>query len=57
MVVTPAGQTSNIKVSKGLRQDIDSQVVAAVSQWQFNPATKNGKPVAVLISVQVDFQP
>ena len=55
LIVTPDGRTSDIKVTRGLREDLDSRAIAAVRRWRFFPSTKNGKPVAVLISVQFDF--
>jgi len=30
--------------------------VEAVKKWRFRPGTKNGKPVAVIFTVEVDFR-
>ena len=51
----PDGQPYNIKVVRALGKGLDEKAVEAVSQWKFEPATKNGKPVAVFIDVEVKF--
>jgi outer membrane biosynthesis protein TonB len=35
---------------------LDEKAIGAVSTWRFQPATLNGKPVAVEINVQVSFR-
>jgi protein TonB len=35
---------------------LDDKAIAAVSQWKFDPAQKDGKPVAAAIGVQVEFK-
>ncbi len=55
LIVRPDGRTSDIKVTRGLREDLDSMAISAVRRWRFFPSTRNGQPVAVLISVQFDF--
>jgi outer membrane biosynthesis protein TonB len=34
---------------------LDEKAIEAVSHWKFQPATKNGKPVAEFINVEVQF--
>jgi protein TonB len=53
--VEPNGHTSHIRVTKGLRSDLDEEAMHAVKNWKFKPATLSGKPVAVEIAVQVAF--
>jgi periplasmic protein TonB len=55
MVVTEEGKVRDVKVIKGLDRGLDKQAIAAVSTWKFEPGTKDGKPVAVQLSVEVDF--
>ena len=38
-----------------LDRDIDGAVVAAVKQWLFAPARKDGKPVAVRVQIEIQF--
>ena len=35
---------------------LDEKAIEAVSAWRFEPARKDGKPVAVLITAQVNFR-
>jgi TonB family protein len=55
LVVGPDGRPYNIRVTKPLGKGLDEKAIEAVSQWTFVPATKGGKPVAVLINVEVQF--
>jgi len=34
---------------------LDQKAIEAVSRWRFDPATKDGKPVAVWIAVETSF--
>jgi TonB family protein len=56
MVVTPEGNASNIEVCRSLDPALDRQAVETVSHWKFEPATKDGKPVAAHIRVDVSFR-
>jgi TonB family protein len=55
LVVGADGRPHDIKVRRTLGLGLDEKAVEAVKQWRFKPAMKDGKPVAVEISVQVDF--
>lgn len=55
MIVGPDGRPRDIKVSRSLGLGLDEKAVEAVKTWKFEPAMKDGRPVAVEISVQVDF--
>ena len=44
-------------VNVGISPELDQAAVEAVKKWQFDPATRRGKPVAVRISTEFDFQP
>jgi TonB family protein len=35
----------------------DQRAIDAVRQWKFKPATKDGRPVAVAIHIDVSFEP
>ena len=56
MVVTPQGDVRDLKVIKSLDKDLDKQALAAMSKWRFEPATKNGKPVAVHVKAEAAFR-
>ena len=55
IIVTSAGRPTHIRVLQSLGSGLDEKAVEAVSQWKFKPATKDGKPVAVEIAVEVNF--
>lgn len=55
-VIGEDGGVQEIKVSKSLGADFDESALAAVRKWRFEPAQKDGKPIAVQINVQVDFR-
>lgn len=55
LVVDSDGDPRNVAVSQTLRPDFDESAVEAVKQWKFKPAIKDGRPVPVLIAVEVGF--
>jgi periplasmic protein TonB len=55
MIVGPDGKPREVKVSRSLGLGLDEKAIEAVKTWKFEPAMKDGRPVAVEISVQVDF--
>jgi periplasmic protein TonB len=56
LVVGPDGRPRDMRVQRGLGMGLDEKAVEAVKQWKFEPATKDGKPVAVQINVEVNFR-
>jgi TonB family protein len=56
LIVGADGKPRDIRVIRSLGMGLDEKAMAAVSQWTFAPATKDGMPVPVQISVQVVFK-
>jgi periplasmic protein TonB len=56
MVVGADGKTRNLQVQRSAGMGLDEKAMAAVKQWRFQPATLDGRPVAVRISVEVSFR-
>jgi periplasmic protein TonB len=56
VVVGPDGRTRDIRVVNSLGMGLDEKAIEAVSKYRFDPARKDGKPVAVQISVEVEFR-
>lgn len=54
-IIDTDGNVQNIKILKGLPSGLTEAAVEAVSTWRFEPATLNGKPVAVYYLVTVSF--
>lgn len=55
LIVDSAGHPRDIRVVRGLGFGLDQKALDAVKQWKFQPALKDGRPVDVQISVQVEF--
>ena len=56
VVVGADGRPRNLHVLRSLGMGLDQKAVDAVSRWRFEPALKNGRPVAVRVSIEVDFR-
>lgn len=55
LVVGTDGQPTDIQVVTPLGHGLDEKAVEAVQQWRFQPAMKDGSPVAQKINAQVSF--
>jgi TonB family protein len=55
-IIDKEGNVTNVKVLKGLPMGLDQAAVDAVKRWRFEPATLNGKPVAVIYNLTINFQ-
>jgi protein TonB len=57
VVVLDTGKVGDVKVSQSLDMEygLDTQAVEAARQWLFEPGTKDGKPVAVRVSLEMRF--
>ena len=56
MIVGADGKPREIRVQRGIGMGLDKKAIEAVEQWRFSPATKDGRPVSVQISVEVSFK-
>jgi periplasmic protein TonB len=56
LVVGPDGKPRDIRVSRPLGMGLDQKAIEAVQRWRFEPAMKDGRPVAVQINVEVNFR-
>ncbi len=56
VVVDVDGLAKNIQVVNGLGLGLDEQAVAAIQQWKFKPGEKDGLPVPVQASIEINFK-
>ncbi len=56
LTVDSEGMPHQVHVARSLRPDFDREAVKAVSAYRFSPAMRRGKPVAVAMNVEVNFQ-
>lgn len=56
MIIEPSGETKDIRIVRPLGMGLDEKALAAISTWKFEPARKDGKPVAVMVNVEVTFR-
>ena len=56
LIVDQNGHPQNVHVLRGVGMGLDEKAVEAVKQYRFKPAMENGKPVAVEVNVDVNFQ-
>ncbi len=56
LIVDPNGNPQQVKVARSLGMGLDQKAVEAVRHWKFEPAMKDGRPVAVQINVEVNFR-
>ena len=56
LVVAPDGSVANVKLLTRSTAEFDNYAVNAVSKWKFEPATKDGIPVAVRLETEMQSQ-
>jgi len=56
VVVGADGVPHDIRVQRSLGMGLDEKAIAAVHNWRFQPAMRNGQPVAVQVSIEVNFR-
>jgi TonB family protein len=55
VVIGPDGRVHDVKVARTLGLGLDEKAVEAVKTWRFEPAKKDGVPVAVQLNIDVTF--
>jgi len=56
VVISPEGQATQLTLIKGLGFGLDEKAAEAVSAWQFKPGQRDGSPVSVEASIEVNFR-
>jgi len=55
LIVDSNGKPRDVRVARSLGMGLDQKAIEAVRLWKFQPALKDGTPVAVQINVEVNF--
>lgn len=55
-VVGTDGLPRQLRVARSLGMGLDEKALEAVKNWRFDPAMKDGQPVAVQIKIEVNFR-
>lgn len=56
IVVDEKGLPRDVKVVRPLGLGLDQKAIEAVEKWRFRPGMKDGKPVAVYATIEVNFR-
>jgi TonB family protein len=56
LIVDSNGNPQDVCLKKSAGYDLDAQAAKAVWQYRFEPAVKDGKPVPVRITIEVNFR-
>lgn len=54
--VDTGGRARNLRVVRSLGLGLDEKAVEAVQKWRFRPGQKNGQPVVVAATIEVNFR-
>src|SRR5215472_14738811 len=54
--VDPSGRAQNIRVVRSLGLGLDEKAIEAVRRWKFKPGYKDGRPVTVAATIDVNFR-
>jgi TonB family protein len=56
VVIGADGSPRDVVVVKGINEGLDRNAVAAIINWRFNPGKKDGNPVAVQATIEMNFK-
>lgn len=56
LVVDEHGLPQQMKVTRSLGLGLDQKAMDAVARWKFKPGMKDGKPVSVIATIEVNFR-
>jgi TonB family protein len=55
-VVLADGSVGTVRVTRSLHSGLDAEAVRTVRKWKFAPATLNGRPIPVVVEVDMTFK-
>ena len=57
LIVDDQGQPRDVCIQRSVGFGLDASAADAIRQYRFSPATKDGQPVQIRISVEIDIRP
>ena len=55
-IIDAEGRVRDPKIFKALGLGLDEKAIEAVNKWRFRPGFRNGQPVAVMATIEVNFR-
>jgi TonB family protein len=55
-VVTEEGEVTDLRVVSSTRRELEEPALTAVRQWRYRPATYQGRPVRVYLTITTNFR-
>jgi protein TonB len=55
-VVRQDGTVGDVRIASSLDPELDEQALIAARQWRFEPARRDGKPIAVVVTISMGFR-
>jgi protein TonB len=55
-VILENGTVGRVCLRQRLDPDLDLQALAAAKAWRFVPGTRDGMPVAVIVTIELSFK-
>jgi TonB family protein len=56
IVIDKTGKVSTVRLERALGYGLDENAMESAKTWRFEPATRNGQPVAVEMKIEVSFK-
>jgi protein TonB len=54
-IIDKKGTVTDARILRGLPMGVSEAAIAAINKWKYKPATLNGRPVSVYLTVTVTF--
>lgn len=55
-VIDESGVARELEICKAIGYGLDEEAMRAVERWRFQPGTLDGKPVSVVVNIEVNFR-
>jgi TonB family protein len=56
LIVDSEGMPRDVHISRSYNADFDAEAIKAIQRYRFKPAMKDGRPVAVQVTIEVNFK-